>query len=178
MTPEERHQLIDHLTTTQTHLLTLVEPLTPTQWAFHETPIRWSTAQILEHLTHFEHFIRQAIQTTLSNPPNLTEPTQPKQPLIDSHPTPPPPPPQNPPPPPPPPHPRAPPADLITHFRQARAETIAFTAETHANLRDHTFPHIAFGPLDCQQWLELLARHTTRHIAQIQEIQTHPANPR
>jgi hypothetical protein len=178
MTPEERHQLIDHLTTTQTHLLTLVEPLTPTQWAFHETPIRWSTAQILEHLTLFEHFIRQAIQTTLSNPPNLTEPTQPKQPLIDSLPT---------------TRRTTPftarqattptnrwtlPADLITHFRQARAETIAFTAETHANLRDHTFPHIAFGPLDCQQWLELLARHTTRHIAQIQEIQTHPAYPR
>ena len=61
-------------------------------------------------------------------------------------------------------------AELVAEFRDARARTIQFAAETECDLRGHFFPHIAFGDLDCYQWLVVLGQHTLRHCLQIEEI--------
>ena len=68
-------------------------------------------------------------------------------------------------------------AELVGEWREARARTLAFAAETQADLRSHFFPHIAFGDLDCYQWLLVLGQHASRHGYQIEEIKSHPAYP-
>ena len=69
------------------------------------------------------------------------------------------------------------PVELIAELRKSRARTIAFAAETQADLRSHFFPHIAFGDLDCYQWLVALGQHAVRHVLQIEDIKAHSAFP-
>ena len=37
--------------------------------------------------------------------------------------------------------------------------------------------YIAFGDLDCCQWLEVIGQHTLRHVCQIEEVKADPAFP-
>jgi hypothetical protein len=67
--------------------------------------------------------------------------------------------------------------ELIVELHKTRARTIAFVAETQADLRDHFFSHVVFGDLDCYQWLVVLGQHAARHAMQIEEIQADPAYP-
>ena len=69
------------------------------------------------------------------------------------------------------------PGEMVAELCKARARTVAFAAETHANFRDHFFRHIAFGDLDCYQWLVLIGQHMYRHALQIEEIKANPAYP-
>jgi hypothetical protein len=63
---------------------------------------------------------------------------------------------------------------MIAELRKARARTLAFAAVTAADLRGHFFPHIAFGDLDCYQWLVVLGQHGTRYALQIEQIKGRP----
>src|SRR5579859_2161026 len=178
MKTQERQFAIDQLTSSETRILQLVDNLTPAQWRFHETPDRWSIAEILEHLTVFENFIRATVEQRL-----LTSPEPEKKPLASTREslvltlpdtrstkfaarevarpigrwpdT----------------------TELIAEFRKTRAQTLAFAAETEAALRDHFFPHLVFGDLDCYQWLVLLGRHAYRHALQIEQIMADPNYP-
>ncbi|MGD0797267.1 MAG: DinB family protein [Acidobacteriaceae bacterium] len=182
MRPDERQLVLDQLVSSETRLLALIDGLTPAQWSFREAPERWSIAENIEHLAVFEDFILQAIAATLATTP--AEPPAPallaavaaKDPLVLSvadarnatfnardaaRPT-----------------ARWPdPADLVAHLRAARARTLAFAAETNADLRNRFFAHIAFGDLDCYQWLLLLGHHTLRHTRQIERVIAHPLYP-
>jgi hypothetical protein len=182
MGPDERQLVLDQLASSESRLLALLDGLTPAQGSFRETTERWSIAENIEHLAVFEDFIRQAIATALTTTP--AEPPGParlaavaaKDPLVLSvadvrnatfnardatRPT-----------------GRWPdPAALVAHLRATRARTLAFAAETDADLRYHFFAHIAFGDLDCYQWLLLLGHHTLRHTRQIEQIMAHPAYP-
>jgi hypothetical protein len=182
MGPDERQLVLDQLDSSESRLLALLDGLTPAQGSFRESPERWSIAENVEHLAVFEDFIRQAIATAVATAPaeppgSARLPTvAAKDPLVLSvadarnatfiardatRPT-----------------GRWPdPADLIAHLRAARARTLAFAAETGADLRNHFFAHIAFGDLDCYQWLLLLGHHTLRHIRQIELVMAHPAYP-
>jgi hypothetical protein len=178
MQPPERQLVLDHLASSEARLLELVDGLTPQQWSFRETPDRWSIAGNIEHVIVFEAFIMQAIAKTLagSAEPDKKALAAAKEPLVlglasarstrfsareavrplgrwpDT-------------------------AELIAELRKTRARTVAFAAETQAPLRDHFFPHIAFGDLDCYQWLVVLGQHGARHALQIEEIKAHPAYP-
>ena len=69
-------------------------------------------------------------------------------------------------------------AEMIAELRRPRAGTLAFAAETQAELRDHFFPHLAFGDLDCYQWLVVPGQHGARHaVPQIEEIMADPGYP-
>ena len=167
---------MDGLATSEARLLKLVEGLTPAQWSFRETPERWSIAENVEHLILFEEFIRGAVARTLEG---LAEPEKKaevglKEPLVlglaearsvrftarevvrpagrwpDT-------------------------AEMIAELRKTRARTVAFVEETQAELREHFFAHVAFGDLDCYQWLVLLGQHTLRHALQIEQIMADPA---
>lgn len=50
-TEEERTYLLKELNRTSKELADEIESLNPEQWHFHETPNRWSIAEIVEHLT-------------------------------------------------------------------------------------------------------------------------------
>ena len=174
----DRQFAIDQLQSSEADLLELLTNLTPQQWHFRESPTRWSIAENLEHLILFEAFIRNAVQRTLEAPPEPQKKSEAaaKEPLVlrlatsrDTkfnareivRPT----------------GQFADPAIMIAEFHHTRAETIAFATHTQAALREHFFPHIAFGDLDCYQWLIVLGRHTLRHVHQIEQIKSDPAYP-
>ena len=182
MGPDERQLVLDQLVSSESRLLALLDGLTPAQWSFRETPERWSIAENVEHLAVFEDFILQAIATALTTTPaespgparlaavaakdllvlsvadarNATfiarDATRPNGRWPD-------------------------PVDIVAHLRVARARTVAFATETHADLRNRFFAHIVFGDLDCYQWLLLLGHHTLRHTRQIEQVMAHPAYP-
>ena len=174
----ERQLVPDQLASSEARLLELVNGLTPQQWNFRETPDRWSIAEIVEHLILFENFILQTIAKVLKAPPEPgkkalaagREPLvlglantrrtriQAREALRPAG--------------------NWPDADeRIAELRKTRARTMTFAAETEADLRDHFFPHLAFGDLDCYQWLVVLAQHSVRHAAQIEEIKADAAYP-
>jgi hypothetical protein len=175
---QERQLVLDQLASSEARLLELVENLTPEQWRFHETPERWSIAEIVEHVIAFENFITRAITETMEGPAepekrslaaakdpwvnglansrstrfNAREAVRPVGKWPDT-------------------------TELVSELRRIRARTIAFAGETQADLRNHFFPHIAFGDLDCYQWLVVLGQHAERHALQIKEIKAHPGYP-
>jgi len=180
MTPSDRQQVLNQLASSQSRLLAAVADLTSQQWHFREDPDRWSIAENIEHLIHFESFITQAISNVLEHP---AEPEKQSQAALN--------------------HPRvlslgsaesrrtqltareavrptgqwSGPSVLIEEFRRARARSVAFASQTDADLHSHFFPHIAFGDLDCYQWLLVISLHTGRHILQIQQVQAHASYP-
>jgi DinB superfamily len=171
MRSEERQAVIEQLAASEAQLLALVDGLSPAQWKFQEAPERWSIAGNVEHLTVFEGFIRGTIAELTEGTPEpekmalaaekkslvlgvwdsrggklqSREPLRPAGRWADEE-------------------------ELVAEFRKARALTVKFAAETDCDLRGHFFPHIAFGDLDCYQWLEVVAQHTLRHCVQIEEV--------
>jgi len=171
MDAREREFVLEQLRASEARLVSLIQGLTPAEWSFREAAERWSIAEIVEHLAVFEGFITSAITHALNSSQELEKKalSSAKEPLVlglaasrgtklkareatrpvgrwaDG-------------------------ADLMEEFREARARTIAFAAETDRDLRGHFFPHIAFGDLDCYQWLVLLGQHTLRHCLQVEEI--------
>jgi len=167
----DREFVLGELASSEAWVLRLVEGLTAAQWGFREAAERWSIAEILEHLVVFEGFIMGRIAQALAEPAELEkkasaagkealvlglagaretkfmarEVVRPVGRWAD-------------------------PAVLAGEFRAARARTVAFALETEAALRDHFFAHIAFGDLDCYQWLVLLGKHSARHALQIEEV--------
>jgi hypothetical protein len=174
----ERQVVMDELASSEARLLELVRGLSEEQWSFRETPERWSIADNIEHLIVFEGFIRSAIAKALegaAEPEKKTE-VGAKEPFVlgiangrsskliarevvrptgrwpDRN-------------------------ELALELQKTRAVTVAFVAETDAKLRDHFFPHISLGDLDCYQWLVVVGQHSTRHTFQIEEIKADPAFP-
>jgi hypothetical protein len=178
METHERQLVLDQFASSEARLLELVDGLTPAQWSFREAPERWSIAEIMEHVVAFENFIMQAITRIMDGPAeadkqrlaaakehlvlglanarstkfNAREAVRPVGRWADT-------------------------AEMLAELRKTRARSIAFAAETQADLRAHFFPHIAFGDLDCYQWLVVLAQHGVRHALQIEEIKADPAYP-
>ncbi len=175
---KERQFALDKLASSEARLLELVQGLSPSQWSFRETPERWSIAQVIEHVILFENFVSRAIEEALEKPVAAEKQSQTaeKDPLViglansrrtrfnareavrpgQSRPE---------------------PSELVAQLRKVRARTFAFTESTQADVRDHYFPHIAFGDLDCYQWLVTLGQHAARHAVQIEEIKSHPRFP-
>ena len=178
METHERQLVLDQLASSEARLLKLIGGLTPAQWIFRETPERWSIAENVEHLVLFEHFITGVIAKVMAQQaePEKKSLAAAKEPLVlglanargvkfnaresvrptgkwpDT-------------------------TELVAELRKARAQTLAFAAETQAPLRDHFFAHIAFGDLDCYQWLVVVGQHTVRHTLQIEQIKADPAYP-
>ena len=180
MDANDRQLLLDQLNASQSRLLAVAADLTTQQWHFRESSDRWSIAENIEHLIHFESFITQAIANALARPaePEKQSQAASKQPRVLSlgsnesrraqlkarevvRPT----------------GKWSEPNVLIEEFRSARVRTLAFAAETDDDLHTHFFPHIAFGDLDCYQWLLVLSFHTDRHVLQIQQVQAHAVYP-
>jgi hypothetical protein len=178
MKAQERQVVLEQLEASEARVLEVIAGLTPAQWEFREMPERWSIADNVEHLVVFEGFIRSAIAKTLEGAaePGKKADVGAKEPLVlgvangrcnkliarevvrptgrwpDR-------------------------SELVRELQKTRAVTVAFAAETEADLRGHFFPHIAFGDLDCYQWLVVLGQHSVRHVFQIEEIKAHAAFP-
>jgi uncharacterized damage-inducible protein DinB len=175
---QERQFAVEQLASSEARLLELVSGLTDEQWNFREAPERWSIADNIEHLVVFEGFIRSAIAKTLEGAaePEKKAEVGAKEPFVlgiangrsnklvareavrptgrwpDRN-------------------------ELVSELQKTRAVTVAFVEQTEAKLRDHFFPHISLGDLDCYQWLVVLGQHSTRHTFQIEEIKADLAFP-
>lgn len=67
---------------------------------------------------------------------------------------------------------------LVKDFNAARDKSVEWMKTTTGDLRAHAAPHPAFGPLDVRQWMLLLAGHSARHTAQIEEVKTAAGYPK
>jgi len=174
----ERELVVQQLASSEARLLVLLDGLSAEQWHFREAPERWSIAENIEHLVAFEQFILAKVEEALQGAPepekkaasgakeplalglaetrrtklNAREALKPTGRWPDT-------------------------VEMLAEFRRARARTVAFAAETQAELRDHFFPHIAFGDLDCCQWLLVIGQHGMRHALQIEEIKADARYP-
>jgi hypothetical protein len=174
----QRQVVLDGLAASEVRLLALLDGLTAAQWSFREAAGRWSIAENVEHLIVFEEFIRGQVARALEGPAetekmagaaakeglvlglaesrttrlNAREALRPQGRWSD-------------------------PSEMVAALRRTRARTIAFAQETQADLRAHFFPHIAFGDLDCCQWLLVVGQHSLRHALQIEEIKASAGYP-
>ena len=171
MKTEEREFVVGELVASEGRLLELVRGLTEEQWRFRAGPERWSIAEVLEHLVAWESFMLGAVQGALEGPAEpekqaevagkdwlvlglagsrdkplkSREAAQPTGRWSDV-------------------------GEMLAEFRVRRARTVEFAESTQADLRSHFFAHVAFGDLDCYQWLVAMGQHTLRHVGQIEEI--------
>jgi len=170
MEVQERELVLQQLASSEARLLGLVDGLSEAQWTFRETPERWSIAGIVEHCALFEGFILGKIVAVIEAGPEPEKrvDVEIKEGLVMGLA-----------------QARATPfvsreivrptgawsqAKAVAELRAARARSVAFALETEAPLRDCFFAHIAFGDLDCCQWLLLLGQHMERHVLQVEEV--------
>lgn len=180
LTPEEREAALRLFQTTYDNFIKSISGLSQKQWTFKPAPDRWSVAEVSEHITVSETTIMGLIQHPLMQSPAAPEKREQVkgrdqlvlQRMPDrSHKA------------------QAPEmlrptgrwateADLTKAFEDARKANMEYIRTTNDDLRDHFFDHPAFGTLDGYQWLLLLAEHSARHTAQIEEVKADPNFPK
>jgi DinB family protein/SnoaL-like protein len=172
ITAQERDLLLDLLVSSQQALIAAVVRLTPDQWTFSPADNRWSIAQCAEHLAMSEEALLGMVRGQILESPAAPEKMamargrdgivvaamrdrSQRRKTFDFL------------------EPRssAPaPAHFIDAFLGRRAATLQFVRETDKALHHHFAPLAPLGDLDGYQWLLLMASHTERHVAQIEEV--------
>jgi hypothetical protein len=66
---------------------------------------------------------------------------------------------------------------LTKDFLSARERTTDYVKTTADDLRAHAAPHPVLKSIDGYQWVLLLAAHSARHTAQIEEVKTSAGYP-
>ncbi|HXX20754.1 MAG TPA: DinB family protein [Candidatus Acidoferrum sp.] len=179
MTPAERERAVNYLTQSRDNLLRTVRGLSREQLQFKPAPDRWSVADCLEHLILVENRrigegIPAALQQTVDPArrsayegrdeelvhlvAGRVQRAQAPEPVRPTG--------------------RWPHDRLIPELEAVRERSADLVAMTQANLRQYFSPHPLFGDLDCYQWLLLVAAHSDRHRAQIEELIASPGFPR
>jgi hypothetical protein len=180
LTQHDRDFAVASMQASRKLFLDSVADLTPEQWNFKAAPDRWSIAECAEHIALSEDFIsglaknqimktpvtpekRAAVKVTdqeiLDKTPDRSqkfkapEPITPKKTFAE-------------------------PDQAVTRFKESREKNIEYIETTQDDLRDHFFPHPAFGPLDAYQWLLLMSAHTERHTLQILDVKADPKFPK
>lgn len=179
MTSQERDLLFDLLVSSQQALIAAIVRLTSDQWTFNPGEGRWSIAQCAEHLALSEAGLLGMVRGQILESPASPE----KAPASrgrdgivvgamrdrshrtktfdfleprSSAPT---------------------PAEFVEGFVRTRAATLQYVRHTADALHHHFAPLGPLGDLDAYQWLLLLASHTERHVAQIEEVKAQPGYP-
>ena len=172
----DREKAVAYLEETRAKFVKSIDGLSDAQWKFKAGPDRWSIAEVAEHIALSESLIMGMIQgQMLQAPPRqgagipdekliagLTDRTQKAQAPEVLKPV----------------NKWATKEALVKDFNTARDATIAFVKTSKEDLRAHAAPHPAFGPLDVHQWLLLIAGHSARHTAQIEEVKTSAGYPK
>jgi hypothetical protein len=170
MTDAERTYLLDQLEQSKKLMLSTIQ-VSQAQWTYKPAPTVWSVQECAEHLILAEDFLMSAVQQTLKTPAAERLPTAnaeadrkfvarikdrsqkatAPEPIVPAGKY-------------------ATPADAAREFTARRDKTIAYVKSTNDELRVHSAPG-PLGPMDAYQFLLLLAAHTGRHTAQMQEVQ-------
>jgi hypothetical protein len=174
---KDRAAAVKYLEETRQAFLKSIEGVSPAQWTFKATPTAWSIAETAEHIglaegTIFGMITTQMLKAPAPTPgvgvsddkvvagvtdrsnkfqaPEVLKPVN-KWGTKEA---------------------------LIKDFNAARDRSIEWVKTTTEDLRAHASPHPAFGALDVHQWVLLLAGHSARHTAQIEEVKTSAAYPK
>ncbi len=170
LSSDELKRATDHLEKTRAAFLSATDGLTEAQWNYKTSPVRWSVAEVSEHIAAAEDFLRSTIQEQVMKAPARTEPAdlkevdnfvltavadrsqkiQAPEPLIPSKRF-------------------GSTENTLRHFKESRAKTLAFLKETK-DLRDHAADSPLGQKLDAYQWLLFLSAHCERHTKQINEV--------
>jgi len=167
--PPDRAALLDILTASAARFRAATEGLTDAQWNRKPAPDKWSPADVAEHIALSEEVMPRLARKALNEPAmprddaqvreqdaeivesmkddawhgSATESIRPKHTFPNG-------------------------AAAAATFLERRARTMDYVRDTDDPLREHTFPHPAYGPLDGFQWLLMLAHHSDRHVRQIE----------
>ena len=177
MTPGERDFALSSLHASRKALLDSITGLSEAQWKFKPAPGRWSVEEVTEHVILSEDFVFGRLQQALESPPaarrevrrepelglleRLRDRSQRSRNNAQTEPS-----------------GRFPtPAAAAEAFRQRRERTLDFVRTTREDLRVHV-SNPGQNALDAYQMLILLAGHTDRHVAQINEVKGDPRFPR
>jgi DinB family protein len=178
LTAKEREFAITYLEETRKKFLASIEGVTPAQWTFKAGPDRWSIAETAEHIGVSESTILGLVTGKIINAPAPAGERMDDEKLIAAVVD------------------RSPAARfqapemlkptnrwatsdaLKKDFNEARDKTIAYVKDTKDDLRGHAAPHPVLKSLDAYQWVLLIAAHSARHTAQIEEVKTAAGYPK
>jgi uncharacterized damage-inducible protein DinB len=179
LTPQEREQALKLFQTSRDNFLKSISSLSEKQWTFKPGPDRWSVGEVAEHITVSESTLFGLVLKSMQSPPDpakrelvkgkdqvivakvpdrsqkfkAPEILQPTGRWANE-------------------------ADLTKAFEEARQANMDYIRNTNDDLRDHFFDHPVLGPMDGYQWLLLIAAHSARHTAQIEEVKADPNFPK
>ncbi len=178
LTAEELNRAVEYLEKTRAGLLEATKGLSEAQWNFKPSPVRWSVAEVTEHIAASEDFLMTMVQEKVMTAPPRTEPedlkalddfilaaipdrtkkVQAPEPLIPTnrfH----------------------TPKESLEHFAESRAKTLRFVKETK-DLRAHAADSPLGKKLDGYGWALFIAAHSDRHTQQINEVKADPLFPK
>jgi len=175
----ERNQARQVLAESRQAFLKAIDGLTPAQWSFKPAPDRWSIQECAEHIVTVEQVVQaQVVAKALAGPQEPQRRSEVKvtdgfilAALPDRT------------------HKAQAPEMLAPKGRLAAREAVlaAFEASrkpleaqvdaSTLDWRTRFGPHPFFGTLDLYQWVLLTAGHTSRHVAQIEEVKRAPGYP-
>jgi uncharacterized damage-inducible protein DinB len=178
LSAQDRQKATDYLDQTRKEFLASISGLSEAQWKFKPAPDRWSIAEVAEHIALSEETILGLVtERVLKAPPapageakvtdekviqavtdrsgkvQAPEMLKPVGKWASQ-------------------------AELAQSFEQRRTHTIDYVKTTQDDLRGHAGPHPALGTIDGYQWVLLLAAHSARHTAQIEEVKADPGYPK
>jgi hypothetical protein len=178
LTSDELQRASDHLEKTSAAFLASTAGLSDAQLNFKPTPVRWSVAQVAEHIVSAEDFLMTMVKDQVMKAPPRTEPAdvreiddfvlqaisdrtnkvQASEPLIPTN--------------------RFGSIEASRNrFKESRAGTLAFLKQTE-DLRDHAVDSPLGKKLDAYQWLLFISAHCERHTKQINEVKADPDFPK
>jgi hypothetical protein len=174
----DRKALLDHLDRTRTAFLASIDGVGEEQWSWKAAPDRWSIAEVSEHITAAESFLRDVVTTQVMKEPataELLEQTRGRDASIiqgipdrsrkfQA------------------PEPLRPTGrwksqgEIVETFKTERATTMKLAGDEQKDLRAYAMSSPA-GDLDAYQWLLFISAHTERHTKQIEEVKAAAGYP-
>jgi DinB family protein len=177
VTQEEKDKALQYLEATKKNILEATKGLSETQWNFKAAPDKWSVAQVMEHISAAEDFIRGMVkekvmmapagdpgrdvkktdEAVLMMVPDRSHKAQAPEPLVPSNRF-------------------GSPEGSIKHFVESRMATEDFL-KTTTDLRSHVADS-PLGKLDGYEFVLFIAAHSERHTKQINEVKADPNFPK
>lgn len=180
LTADERKEAVKYLEETRKNFLESVKGLSEAQLKFKAAPDKWSVAEVAEHIAVSEETIFGMVTDRIMKSPAAPEKKEAakgKEKLLPAlltdrsskfqapemlKPT----------------NRFASQAELVKAFNASRDKTIAYVNTSQDDLRSHFGPHPVLKDLDAYQWMFLIAGHSARHTAQINEVKADPNFPK
>jgi len=178
LTQADRDKAMKYLESTKQGVLDATAGLSDAQWNFKPAPDRWSVAEVTEHITAAEGYLRGMVlekvmtapprpegedvaatdQMVLTMIPDRSHKAQAPEPLKPSNRF-------------------GSPQGTIKEFTESRAQTEDFL-RTHDDLRAHAIDSPIGKKLDAYEWVLFIAAHSERHTKQILEVKADPNFPK